>query len=169
MAVTPNIFRAWLRPRRVLRRLLDLGMRNDRALAYLMAACFLIFLSNLPLIARQVAGFDLPEGAPQQDISERGGYAFFGWMIVWPLLFYMIAGLAHLLARAFGGKGSFYSARLAVFWGLLASTPAALAYGLTVGLLGPGTQANAVGMIWLLGLLWIVGSGLIEAETRPEG
>lgn len=169
MAVSRDIFRSWLRPRKVLRELLDLGMRNDRALAFLMAACLLMFISNLPLISRQVAGVDLPAGAPEQSLTERGGYAFFGWLIVWPLLLYIIAGLVHVIARGLGGKGSLYSARLAVFWGLLAATPAALFYGLTIGLLGPGPAATAAGLLWCGGLLWLVGSGLIEAETRPEG
>ncbi|MFQ6552171.1 YIP1 family protein [Aestuariibius insulae] len=88
------------------------------------------------------------------------------WLIIWPLAFYGLAGLSHIAARMLGGRGNWFSARLALFWALLAATPAALLYGLTMGLIGPGPQASLTGFIWLLGLAWIWLSGLVEAETQ---
>jgi hypothetical protein len=57
----------------------------------------------------------LTPGAPLQA---RLAITFFAWLMIWPLLFYGLGSLTHLIARALGGKGTFYSARLALFWAL---------------------------------------------------
>ena len=140
-----------------MRGLLAHGLREDRALAYLMAACTVIFIAQWPRLSRIAAGFDLAPGAEAPELSRLIAYEFVGWLTVWPLMFYAIAAVSHLIAKVFGGQGSFYSARLALFWSLLATTPAALLYGLTAGFLGVSTQTHVVGAIWMgsLAVIWV--------------
>lgn len=156
MAVTTDIMRTWRGPRAVMRDLLDQGQREDRALAYLMAACIIIFIAQWPRLSRLAAGFDTA-GAEAPELSRLIAYEFLGWLMVWPLMFYAIAVVAHVAAYVFGGQGDWYSARLALFWALLATTPMALLYGLMAGFLGPVAGSNLVGGLWLLSfvVIWI--------------
>lgn len=85
-----------------------------------------------------------------------------------PLLAYAIAAVTRLIARLFGGQGTWYSARLALFWALLATTPAWLFHGLVRGFIGPGPAEQLVGAGLLLAFLSIWGICLREAETSPE-
>ena len=157
MAVSTDVFRTWRRPRRVMRSLLAMGQREDRAIAYLMIGCFVLFISRLPALQRMAV---LEEG----DFTRDASYAFFGVMMILPLIFYGIAALSRLVTRAMGGGGTWFTARLALFWALLASTPMALFYGLLQGLNGdaPGTQI--VGILWFVGFLVIWLQCLREAE-----
>ena len=166
MAVTRNILRTWRGPRPVIRELLSEGRREDRAIAYVMVACILIFVSQWPRLARQAAGFDLPAGADAPDLQMTLTYALFAWLIVAPLLLYILAGVTHLLAKIVGGKGSFYSARIALFWSLLATAPALLLYGLLAGFQGPVASTQIIGGLWLFAFVAIWGLSLIEAEQR---
>lgn len=168
MAVTTDIVRTWRRPRVVVRELLNQGQREDRAIAYVMIACFLIFIAQWPRLTRRASGFELAEGAEVPELSQLMAYEFVSWMIVWPLLLYIIAGVTHLVARIFGGQGSFYSTRIALFWALLATAPALLLYGLIVGFVGPGPGANLVGGIWLVAFAVIWFQSFREAERGDE-
>lgn len=166
MAVTRNILRTWRGPRPVIRELLSEGRREDRAIAYVMVACILIFVSQWPRLAREAAGFDLATGAEAPDLQMTLTYALFAWIVVAPLLLYMLAGVTHLLAKAVGGKGSFYAARIALFWSLLATAPALLLYGLLAGFQGPVASTQIIGALWLFAFVLIWGLSLIEAEQK---
>lgn len=157
MAVTSDIVRTWYKPRAVMARLLSMGQREDRAVAYLMAACFVIFIAQWPRLSRTAAGFDLAPGVETPELSRLLAYELFAWIMLWPLGFYIIAACSHLIAKLFRGKGTHYGARLALFWALLATTPAALLYGLMAGFIGPDTGTQFVGMIWLVGfvVIWL--------------
>ncbi len=159
MAITQDITATYRGPGTVLRRLLDRGRREDRALAILMAGCLLVFVSQWPALARQ-AHF---EG---RDLNPLLGGALLAWVMIAPLIFYALAGLSHLLARLLGGQGSFYGARLALFWALLAASPLFLLNGLMAGFVGPGTGPQIVELATLLIFLWFWLAGLREAE-RP--
>lgn len=167
MAVSSDMIRTWRQPRRVMRSLLAMGRREDRAIAYLMAACLIIFIGQLPIIARWDAGFNVPQGTEDMELAGRLGYALLSWLMIWPLVMYILAALVHLVAMVLGGKGSWYSARLALFWTLLSTTPALLLYGLMNGFNGPGAGTNLVGAIWV-GAFFVIGIlCLIEAEKEP--
>ncbi|QBY00412.1 YIP1 family protein [Rhodophyticola sp. CCM32] len=162
MTVTTDIVQSWRRPRRVLRRLLDTGRREDRALVYLMLACLLIFVAQWPRLQREaVLSTDVP-------LEALIAGALFGWLFVAPLAIYGLGTLSHLLARILGGQGSNYSARLALFWSLLATSPGFLFHGLVMGMIGPGPAQTVVGFALLLAFLVIWGMTLIEAEQAPE-
>lgn len=167
MSVSNDILCAWRRPRDVMRTHLAIGQREDRALAYLMAGCFLVFIAQWPRLARMAQGFGAAPGEDPPALDRLFTYELLSWMIVWPLIFYAIAALIHIVAKLFRGRGTFYTARLAVFWSLLAASPAALLYGLVAGFIGPGPAAQVTGTIWLAALAIIGGISIHEAE-RPQ-
>lgn len=139
-------------------RKLAAGHREDRALAYLMGACVLIFVAQWPLMARQA---HLDATIP---LDARVGYGLLGWVIIMPLVMYGIAAALHIITRVFKGQGTWFTSRLALFWSLLALTPAMLLQGLTAGFVGPGAALNFVGVIVVAGFFWLLVNALIVAE-----
>jgi len=167
MPVTNDIVRTWRRPRAVIRDLLDQGRREDRAIMYLMVSCLLIFVAQWPRLRRVSEGFETSPWPPEVNFEGMMTYTFFSAVIVLPLVMYGVAALSHLIAKLFGGKGSGFGARLALFWTLLATSPLVLLYGLVRGLIGPGTQAGLVGGIGAVVFLFIWVQSLREAESTP--
>ena len=162
MAVSSDILRTYHAPRRVVREKLANGEREDRALATLIGACVLIFVAQWPLLSRQ-AYLD-----PSVPLDARMGGALMGWLFIVPLAAYVIAAASHLLARLLGGRGTWFGARLALFWALLAASPLWLLNGLVAGFIGPGAALNLVGLLAVAAFLLFWGAGLWEAE-RGEG
>jgi hypothetical protein len=167
MAVSTDMIRTWRQPRVVMRSLLAMGQREDRAIAYLMAACVIAIIAQLPMIARWNAGFDVPTGTEQMEMGTRVQYAVMSWLMIAPLMMYAVAAILHIIAKVFGGKGTWFSARLALFWSFLSTTPALLLYGLAYGFIGNGPQANLVGFIWFAAFAIIGFLCLREAEKAP--
>lgn len=159
MPVTTDITATYRGPGRVMARLLALGQREDRALIYVMAFCVLAFVAQLPALSRQAH-------LTGEELQPLMGGALLGSVILLPLLLYGVAALSHLVARAFGGQGDWYGARLALFWSLLASTPLVLLYGLVKGFIGPGSVLNGVGFLWFAVFLWFWISSLRCAEGK---
>jgi hypothetical protein len=160
MAVTLDILRGWRAPRALIREKLGQGVREDRALAVVMGACLLFFVAQWPRLSREAFLH------PEVPLDARMGGALLGWVFIAPLLFYAVAGLSHLVARLLGGKGTWFSSRLALFWALLAVSPLALLNGLVAGFIGEGPAATLVGLLVLAGFLYLWISMLIEAEKQ---
>lgn len=158
MALTADIAATYRSPRAVLRRKLAQGEGEPSALFYLMLACGLIFVAQWPRLRRDAYLSD------EVPFDAMIGGALMGWLFLAPLLFYLIAALSHLAAKAVGGRGSWLGARIALFWALLASTPLWLLYGLVTGFIGPGPSERLTGAIALAGFgaIWLL--SLIEAE-----
>lgn len=156
MSVARDIVRAYLRPREVFRRRVS-GAGEAQALALLFAACVLIFASQAPVNQRLA----IETGA---DFQERMGGALFAWLFIVPLAAYALAGLSHAVARLFGGRATFFSARVALFWALLVAAPLWLLNGLVAGFIGPGLQSDIVGFLGLVAFLvhWAINFGLAE-------
>ena len=165
MSVTNDIVRTWRRPRAVIRDLLGQGRREDRAIVYLMISCFLIFVAQWPRLRRVAEGFEPNPWPADMNFEGMMTYTFFSSVIILPLFMYGLAAVSHLVAKVFGGKGSWYGARLALFWTLLATSPMILFYGLVRGLIGAGTQALLVGALGGIVFLFIWLQSLREAET----
>lgn len=165
MAVTNDIVRTWRRPRQVMRDLLAQGRREDRAIVYLMVSCFLIFVAQWPRLRRVAEGYEPSPWPAEMNFEGMLTYTFFSAVIVLPLVMYGVAGLSHLVAKFFGGKGGWFGARLALFWTLLATSPLFLFYGLVRGLIGPGAQATLVGGVGAVVFLFIWVQSLREAES----
>jgi len=162
MGISVDILRSWRHPRRVIARRLDEGTREDRVLVFLMVACFLIFVAQWPALVR-AANDD-----PSIPLDARLGGALLAWLFIAPLVLYLVAALSHLVARLFGGKGTWYSSRLALFWSLLAAAPMLLLNGLLAGLPGLGLGLDIVqsfvGGLALAGFFVIWLGALIETE-----
>jgi hypothetical protein len=158
MAVSTEIVRSWRSPRAALRRQIAAGLSEARALAYLMAACGLIFVAQWPRLSRE-AYLD-----PAVPLEARVAGALQGIVFLLPLLFYGLAALSHLLARQFGGRGGWLGARVALFWSLLAAAPLFLLDGLVAGFIGPGPARTATGALLAGGLLLHWALALAEAE-----
>jgi hypothetical protein len=161
MAITRNISATYRGPGRVMRQLLAMGPREDRALAYLMAGCLVMFVSQMPKLAREAH-------LTGEDLNMLMGASLLAWVFIAPLLLYGIAAFSHLVAKLFRGHGSHYGARLALFWALLASSPLILLHGLVAGFIGPGPQLQVIGMAWFGVFAWFWISGLIAAERAPQ-
>ena len=158
MAITADLIRSWRAPRKVLRQQLAAGPREDRALVYLITACLLIFVAQMPRLARQA---HLSDEIPLQALLTG---ALLGWLFMAPLFFYALAAVSHVVARGFGGAGGWFGARLALFWALLAASPLWLLHGLVAGFIGPGAALSAVSGCLAVLLFYIWLSGLREAE-----
>ncbi len=154
MAITTDILETYRRPKAVVARKLAAGPREDRALAILMAGCGLNFVSQWPGLAR-AAHLD-----PSQPLDARIGGALLVSVFLLPIFLYVLSGLAHLIRRALGGQGTQYSARLALFWALLAVAPALLFLGLVRGFIGPGALQSGLGMGVFALFMWFWISGL---------
>ncbi|WP_425044266.1 YIP1 family protein [Primorskyibacter sp. S87] len=161
MPVTADIAATYRGPGKVMRRLLSMGQREDRALAFVMAFCVVAFIAQMPLLARKAH----LEGV---ELNMLLGGALLGTVIILPLLLYILSFVSFVVARLFGSKPTAYAARLALFWSLLASTPLMLLHGLVAGMIGPGTAMSIVGALWAAVFLWFWLSNLIEAGKVIE-
>ncbi len=157
MSLSREILATYRGPGKVVARRRSPGPREDRALMLVMAACALFFIAQMPALSRQAH-------LEETELNPLLGGALLAWLVLAPLLFYLIAFLSHLVAKLFGGKGSAYGARLALFWALLAATPLVLLNGLVAGLMGPGLQLTLVGLVWFAVFLWFWLSGLAAAQ-----
>ena len=162
MSVTRHILRTWADPRRAMRAHLAQGVREDRAIGVLMGACLLIFIAQWPAAAR-AAHLD-----PAVPLQARLGGALMGTLFIVPLLAYAIAGASHLVARLMGGRGTWFGARMALFWSLLSVAPLMLVQGLVAGFAGAGLVTTATGLVVAAGFLFLWLSALYEAERGGE-
>lgn len=160
MSVALDILRSYRAPGTVIARRAAGPVREDRAIAILMAACVLMAVAQWPNMQR--VALENPD-LPQDGLVTS---ALFGWVFLAPLFFYGLAALAHLVARVLGGRGRWFDARIAVFWGLLASTPLWLLDGLVRGFVGLGTQSYITGTLATAALLVFWVAGLLAVERR---
>jgi ABC-type multidrug transport system fused ATPase/permease subunit len=158
MSVAGDIMRSYPDPGGVVRRLLDDGRREDRALAMLMGGAAASFLAQIPPAIRRADGV---EAVP---LDGRIAGALFATLFVLPLLAFAVAAASRLAARVLGGQGTGYGARLALFWALLAVAPLVLAQGLVGGIPALDPIAPAAGVLVFLAFLWIWMAGLKASE-----
>lgn len=159
MALPIEIMRAWVAPKQAMARRLAEGVREDRALMYLILACVLIALSQVPRLSSQSGEMaDIPFEAL---ISAM----IFGWLFVMPLAAYFIAAITRLLARLFGGKGTWSTARLALFWSLLVAAPLWVLNGLLEALNAPTAIMNISGILAVGMFLFVWAASFFQAES----
>ncbi|MFY0680071.1 MAG: YIP1 family protein [Thalassovita sp.] len=157
MAFLSDIAATYRSPRRVLGRLLTMGIREDRALVVVMAGCVVVFIAQWPRLARQAH-------LSGEELNILLGSTLLAWVFIMPLFLYLMAFVTRLGARAIGGKGTAFGARMALFWALLAASPVMLVHGLLAGFVGRGIVLDIVGLLWLGFFAWFWLSGLIESE-----
>ncbi len=163
--VVAGIARAWRDPRGAMARLIDEGLNEPRALAHLVAACFLLLVASLPNAVREARVVDI-----EDSLSGVIAAHLFGYMFVLPLVLYGVAALAHLAARVFRGGGGYLGARSALFWTVLAGAPIALAlalFGVAVEAMTGGARLPWLSLPGYAGLafwIWLYAGALAEAE-----
>jgi hypothetical protein len=159
MSITTDIVEGWLRPRVVMQRHIARGVSEPFAFSLLVAFLVLTFVSLWPLLSRQ--SLMQPE-VPMVQRLVAAGLALLASIPVW----YGVAVISHWIAKALGGQGDQYRARLALFAALVAVSPAMLLQGLVAGMIGQGTQLLLVQGLVALGFVWIWMSMIFVAERR---
>lgn len=163
MSIVSDIAASYRRPGRVLARWLAAGAREDRALAILLIACALFFVAQIP---GQIRAGHIDARVP---FVARLYWSGFFMIFVLPLLAYGLAAASHLVLRMLGGRGSWFGARLALFWAMLAVSPLTLISGAVTDVAGPGRWSDVTGWIVVLAFLWLWFGGLRAAEAGMEG
>lgn len=158
MSIVDDIVATYRRPRHVIGRLIAAGQREDRALAILMGASAVIFISQWPRAARD-AHLD-----PTAPLDARLAGALLASVFLLPLGAYLLALVSHGVARVLGGHGTAFGARIALFWALMAVAPLMLLHGLLAGLAGPGPGLMIAGGLIFALFLWVWLNGLWVAE-----
>ena len=162
MSLVLDILRTYRTPRLVLRERIGAKVREDRALATLMAACVLMFVAQWPRLSREAFVDD------SIALEARMTGALFGWVLVAPLVMYFLASLSHAALRLAGSDVSGYDARMALFWAFLATSPLWLLSGLVSGFLGQTVASAIVSAVAFGGFLIFWTSGLAEISSRRQ-
>ena len=158
--IVPRILQSWWAPRRVLR---DLSGMPDRVLVVILLFAMLMFLvAQAPGHAR-AAALD-----PSVPMGARMSGSAMAVLFVMPLVAYAVASLSAVIMRLFRRPLSPRHARLALFWALLAISPAMLLSGLVEGLIGPGPALTLTRAVAGLGfcLIWGAGLSALSAHDR---
>jgi hypothetical protein len=159
MAITTDILATYRSPRAVIRRHLARGVSEPFAFSLLLVFLILAFVGQWPLAAREA--FLAQEASVAPRLLPRG-LAVLATIPLW----YGLAALSHLVARAMGGHGSWYGARLALFWALATISPLMLLQGLVSGMIGAGPAMWLVSVGVAFGFLWLWLCMLHEVEAR---
>ena len=162
MSVTGNILESWRAPRKVMRRLLAGGLREDRALMFLMGGCFVIFMAQWPRLAR------LAHETDEVPLQAMLGGALLGWLFIAPLFLYGLAAALRLLMVALRRPIGWFEARLALFWSLMAASPLWLLNGFLNGVVGPGLVTGIIGMGILAAFFWLLAQMLATAALEAR-
>jgi len=157
MTVTTDLVATWRRPRSILRQHLARGRSEPFALSFLLVFLALAFVGQWPVAAREAFLAGEPSASPR--IMARA-LAVLATIPVW----YGLAALGHLAARAMGGQGTWYGARIALFWALASIGPSMLLQGLVAGMIGSGPALTLVTLLVGAAFLWLWATLLHEAE-----
>ncbi len=151
MAFVSDIAESWRRPATVVRRHLNRGRSEPFAFTLLLAFLILAFIAQWPGVARITA--ENPDEPMAPHLLGRA-MAILATIPFW----YALAALGRLAARALRGQGTWYGARIALFWALATVAPLVLLAGLVAGLIGTGPQLTAVGLVTFAAfiLFWLV-------------
>ncbi len=159
MSVTTEIVSSWRRPRAGLRRHLERGRSEPFAFSLLLVFLIVAFVGQWPGAAR--AAFEAGDGSAFPRIFANA-LAVLATIPLW----YALAALSRLVARAMGGQGTWYGARVALFWALATVSPLMLLQGMVAGMIGPSPALVMVNLLAAAAFLYLWVNMLIEAE-RP--
>ncbi len=178
MGVVADMARTWRRgPGVVVREHLARGPGEGRAFGFLMIGLLLVVVAQLPSLSRDAAASVV--GAPLVTPLARSlppefrtmdvmvAYTILPWLVIAPLVFYLLAFLVQLLSRVLGGRGTGFGARLALFWSWLAASPLALLTGLSAALAG-SSAANVSGLLWIAAFVAFWWLSQREAARAPQ-
>ena len=139
-----------------MRAVLDSGPGEARLLAYAVAAAAILLCERIVrVMAEAEAGTNVTARIMEQTVS----LIFF-----LPLLYYILATLGTVLARAFGGQGGWFVGRAAFFWAALVSAPVVLMTGLAaIAAGGSGTAADVLRQVGAIFFAWALACCYAEA------
>ncbi len=164
MSVVQDVLTFYYRPRLVARKRLAETAGEGHALLYLMLACLLFFVAQIPEIVR----LDLLTES-QNPFNGIAAGRLVGAVAFAPLMFYLVSVFAALAFRAADRTLGWLDSRIALFWALLVISPAMLVLGMLRGLTQSGgiiIPASAlVGVLFVF--FWAV--GLTEAVSVRHG
>lgn len=151
-----GVARFFYDPRGSMRAVLDSHPNEGRLLTYALVAAGLMIAGRIALIL----GFVPPE-------ADRMGMmtAEVAGIVVFPLAYYAVSALGTLIARAFGGQGSWREGRAAFFWAALVSAPVVVVSTLVPRLLSgvPFEVLAAIGQIGGVFFAWALAQCYAEA------
>lgn len=156
--VLPRVMQSWWAPRRVVRGLRAMPERVK--LVVLMAAMLIFLVAQAPIHAR-AAFLD-----PSIPLGARMGGSLLAVMFLMPVLVYGLAMAVGALSRLTPWRLSQEDSRLALFWALLAVSPAMLLAGLVGGMIGPGPALTLSQALAGIGFLVIWGAGILALAER---
>lgn len=157
MSASTELIATWTAPRAALRRHLARGVSEPFAFSLLLIFLILAFVGQWPVAARDAHFAGDASSAPRIFAK---ALAVLATIPLW----YGLAAVSRLVARALGGQGSWYSARIALFWALATVGPLMLLQGLVAGMIGPGPALVAVSSVTGIAFLWLWLTMLHEAE-----
>lgn len=163
MSIALDILRTYRAPRAVQRQRLQGGVREDRALVVLIAGCVIGFVAQWPRLSRE-AHFD-----PSIGFDARFAGALFGWLMIMPLVFYVLSLVVFGVQRLIGRQVTGFATRMSLFWAFLAASPLLLLTGLVAGFVGPGPALMAVSLLPVVAFVVFWVAGLREAGQTPVG
>lgn len=135
-------------------------MPESGKLMVLMIAMLIFLIAQAPGNAR-AAQLD-----PTMPFDARMGGSLLAVMFLMPLIAYAVATLLAFLSVLTPWRLSHEDSRLALFWALMAVTPAVLLSGLVAGLIGPGLELTVTQVISGVGFIWIWGAGISVLARR---
>lgn len=159
MAVTTDILASWRNPRAAVRRHLARGVSEPFAFSLLVVFLLIAFVAQWPAASREA--FLAGEASTLPRLLPRA-LAVLATIPLW----YGLAGLSRMVAGAMGGQGTWYAARLALFWALATVSPLMLLQGLVAGMIGPGPALWATSALVGAAFLWLWLKMLREVEGR---
>ncbi len=160
MAVSSDIAAMYRRPSAVIRAKMAQPRNEPRLLSYLLVGCFLMFVAQAPGQSR-AAYLD-----PEVPLEARLYWSFLFLVFILPFAFFLLAAVSRIVARVLGGRGSWYSARLSLFWSVLAAAPVWLLTGMVAAFIGPGPSLTLTAGVALGVFLLFWGRSLVATETE---
>ncbi|MFD1880868.1 hypothetical protein [Paracoccus pacificus] len=161
-SIVLRVLRTWVQPARVLRGIARQGVSEAGLIVMLIGALAVLLVAQLPMHAR-AAQLD-----PAVPFQARLGGALVAVMFMMPLIAYAVAWLAGVIMRLAGRPITGLSSRLALFWALLAVSPAMLLSGLLAGLVGPSLGLTVTNIICgvAFATFWITGLCVLSAPKQ---
>lgn len=154
---------SWADMRGAMRWLLDNRPSETTLLVFLVVSGAFAYLGSLARLRLA------PDEGPLTEAEWNGallaGIVFFG--LLWPLILYLLALLAHGIARAFGGQGNGHASRAAMAWSVLVASPVGLVAGTAALLLegqAPAPVKAALGSVGLVAFVYALGMCFGEAH-----
>ena len=157
MSVSSDMAATWRRPRVVFRQHMARGLSEPFAFTLLLVFLILTIIGQWPVAAREAHLAGEISAAPRMLARALAVLALIPF-------WYGLAAVSRLVARLMGGQGSWYAARVALFWALATVSPLMLLQGLVAGMIGPGPALVAVSMLAGVAFLWLWLTMLHEAE-----